>query len=169
MEVRQVRVSDADNILALMNRLDNETTFMLYEPGERTTTEVEQAQILASFIDANNKVMLVLSEQDEIAGFIVGIGQPANRNKHVLYCVIGIQHSAAGQGFGKKMMSALEAWARAHGFARMELGVMCHNARAFALYRACGFEVEGVKRNTMRVDGEYVDEYMMAKLIEEVA
>ena len=26
MEVRQVRVSDADNLLALMNRLDNETT-----------------------------------------------------------------------------------------------------------------------------------------------
>lgn len=43
MEVRQVRVSDADNLLALMNRLDNETTFMLYEPGERTTTEIEQA------------------------------------------------------------------------------------------------------------------------------
>ncbi|MFM5178696.1 hypothetical protein ACEUAY_03620 [Aeromonas veronii] len=74
MEVREVCVSDAHNILALMNRLDSETTFMLYEPGERTTTEVEQAQILASFVDANNKVMLVLAEHDEIAGFIVGIG-----------------------------------------------------------------------------------------------
>ena len=60
MEVREVCVSDAHNILSLMLRLDSETTFMLYEPGERTTTEVEQAQILASFVDANNKVMLVL-------------------------------------------------------------------------------------------------------------
>ena len=46
---------------------------------------------------------------------------------------------------------------------------MYHNARACALYHACGFEVEGVKRNTMRVDGAYVDEYVMAKLIGEVA
>ncbi|ELV7508258.1 N-acetyltransferase family protein [Aeromonas veronii] len=165
MEVRKVSVSDAHNILALMNRLDSETTFMLYEPGERTTTEVEQAQILASFVDANNKVMLVLAEHDEIAGFIVGIGQPANRNKHVLYCVIGIQQSTTGQGFGKKLFSALEEWATVRTFTRMELNVMCHNVRACALYHACGFEVEGIKRNSMKVDGEYVDEYLMAKLI----
>ncbi len=30
--------------------------------------------------------------------------------------------------------------------------------------RLWGFSIEGIKRKTMLVDGEFVDEYMMAKL-----
>ncbi|WP_235869831.1 GNAT family N-acetyltransferase [Veronia nyctiphanis] len=33
------------------------------------------------------------------------------------------------------------------------------------VYEACGFEVEGIKRHSMVVDGQAVDEYMMAKLL----
>ncbi len=141
---------------------------MLYEPGERTTTVIEQAQILASFVSADNKVMLVLSEHDEIAGFIVGIGQPANRNKHVLYCVIGIQLSATGQGFGKNDVCAggVGQGARLYPYGVERHVSQCPGWCAIPRLRIRGGRV---KRNTMRVDGAYVDEYMMAKLIEEVA
>jgi RimJ/RimL family protein N-acetyltransferase len=33
------------------------------------------------------------------------------------------------------------------------------------LYEKSGFVVEGIKKNAMFVDGEYVDEYYMAKLL----
>ena len=48
---------------------------------------------------------------------------------------------------------------------RFELSVMTQNTTAVALYRKFGFEVEGTARDTLFVDGRYVDEYMMAKLI----
>lgn len=49
-------------------------------------------------------------------------------------------------------------------FTRLELTVRCDNEPAIHLYRKNGFVVEGVKKHTMRVNGEYVDEYTMAKL-----
>jgi Acetyltransferases, including N-acetylases of ribosomal proteins len=46
---------------------------------------------------------------------------------------------------------------------RLELTVMVHNERAIALYKKMGFEIEGTKKRSMRIDGQYVDEYYMAK------
>jgi RimJ/RimL family protein N-acetyltransferase len=57
------------------------------------------------------------------------------------------------------------SWARERGFHRLELTVMTHNERAIRLYKKMGFEVEGVKKHSLFVNGEYVDEYYMAKLI----
>ena len=43
---------------------------------------------------------------------------------------------------------------------------MTHNERGVRLYRSMGFETEGVKVKSLKVDGNYVDEYCMAKLLE---
>ena len=63
-------------------------------------------------------------------------------------------------------MAELETWARQHQCTRMELTVMVHNERAKRLYLARGFEVEGTKRNSLKVDGKYVDELYMSTLWE---
>lgn len=165
MIIREVDIKDAAQLLALMVQLDHETKFMMLEPGERQTTLAQQKQTIESFHGNQSRVMLVLSDDVDLYGFVVGVGQTANRNKHSMYCVIGLKQSAAGHGYGKQLLNTLETWARTHDFTRIELTVMCHNERAYRLYLSCGFEVEGVKRNSLCIDGEYVDEYYMSKLL----
>jgi RimJ/RimL family protein N-acetyltransferase len=53
-----------------------------------------------------------------------------------------------------------------HSIHRLELTVMTHNEAGIALYRRPGFEIEGVKKQSLLMDGQYVDEYYMAKLLE---
>lgn len=43
--------------------------------------------------------------------------------------------------------------------------VMTHNEVGIALYRKRGFEIEGVKRDSIYIEGQYRDEYYMAKLL----
>lgn len=43
--------------------------------------------------------------------------------------------------------------------------VIAHNEVALSLYKKMGFEIEGVKRDSLYVDGEFVDEYYMSKLL----
>ena len=50
---------------------------------------------------------------------------------------------------------------------RIELTVICNNNIAKSLYEKNGFVVEGVKKNSMVIDGEYVDEFYMAKTLDE--
>ncbi|MFD0770009.1 hypothetical protein ACFQZ1_14560 [Bacillus sp. CGMCC 1.60114] len=43
--------------------------------------------------------------------------------------------------------------------------VMVHNEAGIALYKKSGFEIEGIKRHSLMIRGEFVNEYYMAKLI----
>ena len=56
------------------------------------------------------------------------------------------------------------AWAKEQGVKRLELTVICENARAKHLYEKMGFEIEGTKKKSVLVDGAYLDEYYMAKI-----
>ena len=166
MFIREAKVEDAASLLDLLHRLDRESKFMLVEPGERETTLEEQKAILESFSNSSSKTMLIACEDEQVVGFVIGVGNTLNRNKHSLFCVIGVQQRSAGKGIGRQLLIDLEIWAYKQGFTRMELTVMCHNERAKGLYQSRGFEIEGVKRRSLIADGEYVDEYYMSKLFE---
>jgi RimJ/RimL family protein N-acetyltransferase len=56
------------------------------------------------------------------------------------------------------------AAAFAFGLTRIELQVRQDNPSAIALYKKFGFEVEGLQRNGMWLDGRYEQLYAMALL-----
>ena len=60
----------------------------------------------------------------------------------------------------------LDEWTQKNQITRLELTVMCHNTTAIALYRKNGFEIEGIKKHAMYVEGNYIDEYYMAKVVD---
>ncbi|MGY0216166.1 N-acetyltransferase family protein [Endozoicomonadaceae bacterium StTr2] len=167
MITRSATVDDAPAMLDLFRDLDSETQFMLYEPGERTTTLEQQQEIIQDFIESPFKTMLVAVDEssNEIAGFTVGIGNTKARNRHSVYCVIGLRQQYTGQGVGKQLIDKLENWSRERQLHRMELSVMEHNHRAISLYRKCGFQSEGIKRHAIKIDGQFINEYLMAKLL----
>jgi RimJ/RimL family protein N-acetyltransferase len=100
-----------------------------------------------------------------LAGYLSAIGGRFARDRHAAYIVIGILDRFTGMGIGTTLFEKLEDWAKGHGIHRLELSVMIHNQRAVALYKKMGFDVEGIKRDSLLVDGAYVDEYYMSRLI----
>jgi RimJ/RimL family protein N-acetyltransferase len=66
---------------------------------------------------------------------------------------------------GSRLLEELERLARAEGVHRLELTVLEDNERAVALYRRLGFEAEGRRRDSLKVEGRYVDELSLAKLL----
>ncbi|MCT2197555.1 GNAT family N-acetyltransferase [Paenibacillus sp. p3-SID1389] len=166
IEIREIRVDDAERFLKLCLQLDQETKFMLYEPGERTTTAEEQRERIQSILSEVGSTILVAEDQGQLVGYLAVFGGQAKRTKHVGYIVVGITQAYSGKGIGTRLFQAAEAWRAQTELTKFELTVMIPNERAVALYKKMGFEVEGVKRNSIRVDGNYVDEYYMGKIFE---
>ena len=73
------------------------------------------------------------------------------------------RHSG-GQGIGKRLIAQALAAARAFGLQRVELTVRENNTNAIALYKKVGFEIEGVQRDAIQVDGTYENLILMAVL-----
>jgi ribosomal protein S18 acetylase RimI-like enzyme len=75
---------------------------------------------------------------------------------------VGLLPQFRGQGIGTKLTQSALAAARAYGLHRVELTVREHNAGAIELYKKAGFEIEGVQRDAILVDGVYEDVVCMA-------
>ncbi len=163
--IREIRESDAEAFLDLCKRLDEETQLMMLEPGERLTTAEEQRERIRHLLSQDNQIILVAEHNGQLAGYLAASGGEYRRNKHSLQIVIGILQEFASQGIGTRLFTELGDWARRRNIHRLELTVMVHNTKAIGLYQKMGFEIEGVKRDSLLVNGKYVDEYYMGKLL----
>lgn len=166
MEIRPVREEDAAAFLTLQLHLDEETHFMMLEPGERRTSMEDTRRRIRAMLDQPNALLLVVDAGEAgLAGYLCAEGGEFRRNWLSAYITCGVLQAFAGQGLGRRLFEQLEEWARACGMRRLELTVMTHNQRAVALYRRMGFIIEGVRKDSLRVDGQFVDEYAMAKIL----
>jgi RimJ/RimL family protein N-acetyltransferase len=165
LKIRPAKTEDAASILALFKLLDRESSFMLLEPNERKTTLEQQEEKIKTFRTDSQSELLLAELDGTIVGLVGAHGGRVNRNKHSMSLAIGVAKELGGQGIGFQLMLAIEAWAKSHDFHRLELTVMSHNVNAQKLYLKCGYTQEGTKTHSLKVNGEYVDEWVMAKLI----
>jgi RimJ/RimL family protein N-acetyltransferase len=168
VRIRKITPDDAEAFLRLCHRLDQETHFMLLEPDERTLTPDEQRQALERLAASGREMIFVAEDEQsgELVGYLAIRGGTFRREQHRASLVVGVVQAFSGQGIGSRLFQEMERWAPQRGLHRLELTVMVHNQRALALYRKQGFLIEGTRRHALFVDGQYVDEYYMAKLLE---
>ncbi len=164
MLIRPVEIQDSENFLKMLNQLDNETSNMMYEPGERKTT-IEDMQINIGNINISESRTLIAEDNENIVGFISAERGFANRIKHSAYIVMGILKDYRGRGMGEKLFQEIVKWALESNITRLELTVMTHNEGAIHLYKKMGFKIEGLKEKSLIVNGKYVDEYYMGKIL----
>jgi RimJ/RimL family protein N-acetyltransferase len=164
MEIRRIKPEDAEAFLKMLNQLDRETKNMMLEPGERKQ-DIEMIRRRLQASSETSNLLLCAVDDNELIGFLSAERGDCNRNRHSAYIVIGILEKNRSKGVGSQMFEELLPWAKNQQLTRLELTVMCHNTAAIALYKKFGFEIEGTKRNSLLVDGNYVDEYYMSKLL----
>ena len=115
-------------------------------------------------IEQGNPQFVVLS-----GGNVVGWCDVLRNTKRVVFwhcgtLGIGLLPEFRGRGIGRQLMQTTIEAAWQCGVTRIELTVREHNANAIALYKSFGFQIEGLQRNAVRLDGQYQSVYAMALL-----
>ncbi len=110
---------------------------------------------------------LVACVGDEAVGEISLHTSPTRwRTRHVASIGMAVRDDWQGRGIGTALMEATpdlaDNWLN---LTRVELHVYVDNAPAIALYEKFGFEIEGTHRRFAFRNGEYVDGYSMARLL----
>ena len=100
MLVRAAKETDAEGVLELLLRLDEETRFMMYEPGERPTSVERQAEVLRTLLASDNSTFLLAEVDGRPVGFLEATGGPFRRNRHVVHLLIGVLEEYDGCGIG---------------------------------------------------------------------
>lgn len=136
---------------------------MLLESGER---ELDAERLRTRLSDAANPSYTLIAFSNGAAAGYVDVGTaPYARARATGHVVIGVAATHAGQGIGRALLVAAREQALIRGLRRLELTVMEHNRRALNLYLTCGYQIEGLRRDVLTVDGKPVSEYYMALLL----
>lgn len=152
--IRPPAEGEGDALAELRHALDAQTRFMLAEPGERGHELPDQSY------------RFVADDGGRLVGIIDVLALRWRRVRGRGAIVLGVRASAQRQGVGRGLLDAAIAEARRRRMWRLELSVMRHNSVALHLYEACGFEVEGVRRSSVCVEGEFVDEVYMGLILD---
>jgi putative acetyltransferase len=110
---------------------------------------------------------LVACADEEVIGEISLITSPTRwRIRHVGSIGMAVHDDWQGNGVGTALMeAALDLADNWLNLTRVELRVYVDNAPAIALYKKFGFEIEGTHHRFAFRNGEYVDSYSMARIV----
>jgi ribosomal protein S18 acetylase RimI-like enzyme len=111
---------------------------------------------------------VIVAEHDGVvAGYVrltAGFGIPAHRHVLVLDG-LAVDPGHRRLGLARRLVEAAVTEARRRGARKLTLRVLGHNTGARQVYASCGFTVEGVLRGEFLLDGEYVDDVLMARAL----
>jgi RimJ/RimL family protein N-acetyltransferase len=165
MVIREIHTEDAEEFMNLIKEVEAHSEFMLMEPEERQTSVEQQRRMIERIQMQESAVILGAENDGRLIGYMMAIGGSARRTRHSAYLVIGILEDFRGQGVGTSLFQTMEKWADKHRISRLELTAVTQNTAGIALYQKSGFEIEGTKRNSLIINGEFHDEYYMSKLL----
>ncbi|MFM7331745.1 MAG: GNAT family N-acetyltransferase [Brachymonas sp.] len=162
-----VRAAEPDDAAALSALIGSEGVF----EGTSQLPMMPVASRIERFSKPSPEGLLLVActpieEKSTNIGMIgLHLVQPGLRRAHVRGLGISVARDWQGRGIGDQLMRSALHWAdRWAGILRIELTVLCDNARALALYERHGFLCEGIMHAHILRDGVYSDTQMMARL-----
>ena len=156
LEIRKARAEDDPALVAL----DDVTWSPRVTPAPRPD-EGERA-FFDNGRDPGEVIVPVLDSS--VAGYI-SLHQPfpLPSHQHVLEVNgLAVDPASQGRGIGRRLVEQARREAAERGATKLTLRVLSPNDTARRVYEACGFTVEGVLRGEFLLDGELVDDILMA-------
>lgn len=130
-------------------------------PLERTEVSLKRK------IDKDFPNFFAVTDYDTVVGWCDITPNPKDYFKHVGTLGMGIIKEYRGRGLGRELLEVTLDYAKKRDLEKVELEVYESNKRAISLYKKLGFLVEGIKRNSKKVNGVYEDIYIMGKMLNE--
>lgn len=166
--IRPAKPDDAEQIIAHMDRVTHEpNNGIARTPGDSFPSLEEERKLLAEWAMSNNSIFLVAVVEGQIVGVCTCRGGARIALRHVAGIGIMIDKEWRDKGVGTALMLQVIEWARQSSIiTRLELEVNTDNQRAIHVYRKVGFVEEGIKRHALFKEGRYLDNHLMALLLE---
>ena len=94
------------------------------------------------------------------------ITRGTHRIKHIAYIeILAINQSLRSKGLGTIFFRKIITQLAKESIIKIELGVEVDNDRAINFYKKLGFEIEVVRKKLLNREGNFIDNYFMAKML----
>lgn len=99
-----------------------------------------------------------------MVGYLQAWTEPGLMTRHDAMFRLDVLPAYSGNGVGRKLIEALEAWARRQNIHRLTTWVQAHNVRGLRFGHRCGFQHEVFISNYALINGRLVDRIGLGKV-----
>ncbi|WP_336511307.1 hypothetical protein [[Bacillus] enclensis] len=85
MNVRPVKIEEAEELFHLIKNVENQSEFMLMEPGERRMTVEKQTTMIERVEKQENAVIMIAEKDGSMIGYLFALGGSAQRIRNILH------------------------------------------------------------------------------------
>ncbi len=163
--VEEAQLSDAKALVDLLSQVSQETDFVV---AETILSQEDMEIFLERHLESVNEICLVVRVGKELAGVLNVSSTSSPQTNHIGDIFIAVQEKYWGYCLGSLLMGVALDWAcHTPVIRRLDLTVQARNSRAVHLYEKFGFKIEATKeRGAKTKDGEFLDVYLMSRLID---
>jgi len=133
-----------------------------YVDAESVADVVDSEGVLLRHNELESRIFFVATVNGEVVGWVHLKNPKLDKLSHTAELTVGVLDEYRGYGIGSHLLERGLEWASAQGFERIYNSVPASNEAAIAFLNKRGWTEETRREDHYKMNGEYVDEVMMA-------
>ncbi|ELZ07195.1 N-acetyltransferase GCN5 [Halovivax asiaticus JCM 14624] len=157
--IRAARQEDLTGIVGAIRQVATEGTYI---EAESVADEIDHQEALLRHNELESRMFFVATVGDDVVGWVHLHAPELDKLSHTAELTVGVIEDYRGHGIGSQLLARGLEWAGANGYEKVYNSAPSTNERAIEFLEDYGWEIEAVREGHYKIDGEYVDEVMMA-------
>ncbi|WP_135805368.1 GNAT family N-acetyltransferase [Halorussus marinus] len=173
--IRPARQEDLSGIVGAIRRVAEERTYIV---AESVADEIDHDEALLRHNELESRMFFVATvgdgetqagsdrpvggPGDDVVGWVHLHAPELDKLAHTAELTVGVLDEYQGHGVGSHLLARGLEWAGANGYEKVYQSVPSTNEDAIAFLEGHDWETEAVREDHYKIDGDYVDEVMMA-------
>ena len=157
--IRQAREKDLTGIIGAIRQVAEKGTYIV---AESVAQELDHDEVLLRHNEIESRMFFVACVDDEVVGWVHLRSPELEKLSHTAELTVGVLEEYRGHGIGSHLLARGLEWAGSNGYEKVYQSVPSTNEDAIEFLEGHGWETEAVREDHYKLDGEYVDEVMMA-------
>jgi ribosomal protein S18 acetylase RimI-like enzyme len=158
--IRQARQEDLTGLVGAIRQAIGAKT---YVDAETVADVVDSEGVLLRHNELESRIFFVACVEDEVVGWVHLKHPEIDKLNHTAELTLGVLEQYRGIGIGSHLLERGQEWAAANDYEKIYNSVPSTNEEGIAFLETHDWETEAVREGHYKLDGEYIDEVMMAK------
>ncbi|PSP65955.1 GNAT family N-acetyltransferase [Halobacteriales archaeon QH_8_67_27] len=160
--IRRAREEDLTGLVGVIRQAIGDGT---YVDAETVADIVDHEEVLFRHNELQSRVFFVATVDGDVVGWVNINTHETEKLDHTAELTVGVLDEYRGHGIGSELLERGLEWAETNGYEKIYNSVPDSNEAAIEFLKAHGWEVEAVREDHYKYNGEYLDEVMLATTV----
>ncbi|MFB6102659.1 MAG: N-acetyltransferase family protein [Haloplanus sp.] len=161
--IRTAEQRDLSGLIGVIRQVAEEGTYI---EAETVADLLDHEEVILRHNEVRSRMVFVACVDDEVVGWVHLDLPEMDKLAHTAVLTVGLLTEYRDHGIGSALLDRGVRWADEHGFEKLYNSVPATNEAAIAFLETQGWETEAVREDHYRIEGDYVDEVMLATFLD---